>query len=69
MEDGSISDSEISASSFFPSAPGTELYAPWYGRLNMEQDSDNGGAWIPDSADANPYIEVYLRNPPPRFYD
>lgn len=58
MENGNILDSQLSASSSFASSPGTALYAPQNGRLNTEQESDSGGAWIPDSGDLNPYIQV-----------
>nr|BAJ41225.1 egg coat matrix protein [Apostichopus japonicus] len=65
MENGNILDSQLSASSSFASSPGTALYAPQNGRLNTEQENDSGGAWIPDSGDLNPYIQIDLLAPIP----
>lgn len=62
MENGTIQDSQITASGTFAD---DDLYAPYNGRLNMKAtDGVSGGAWIADSS-GSPYLQVDLLTPTP----
>ena len=65
LEDGSIPDGSLSASSNWePHDQHTDTSTPAGGRLNnMPPDADTIGAWHPRVADTNQRIQVDLGNP------
>ena len=59
MEDRSISDSQITASSY--KTDGSKTYKPEYGRLNNRPSGRMGGAWCADKSDTSRYLQIDLR--------
>ena len=56
MEDRSITDSQITASSFK-----TESFRPAYGRLNNRPSGAMGGAWCAGTSDKFQFLQIDLR--------
>ena len=57
MESGTISDAQITASSFYNNV---EKYAPYYGRLHLQASDSHKGAWSARKSDANPWLQIDL---------
>ena len=58
MEDRSIADNKITASSF--RSDSSKDYKAAYGRLNSLPAGKMGGAWCADQSDRSPFIEIDL---------
>ena len=61
MEDGTIKDSQISASAYALSSKST-LHAPRNGRLNKRKDAKGIGGWAAGSPGKGAYIQIDLRS-------
>lgn len=59
MEDRSIADVQITASSF--KSDGGKTYKPQYGRLNNKPSGAMGGAWCADVSDTSRYLQIDLK--------
>ena len=58
MEDRSITDSQITASSF--KTDRNKSFKPAYGRLNNRPSGAMGGAWCAGTSDKSQYLQVDL---------
>ncbi|KAK3723796.1 hypothetical protein QZH41_019473, partial [Actinostola sp. cb2023] len=61
MEDGTIKDSQISASAYYRSSE-SNRQAPWNGRLNKKKDAKGIGGWAAGSPGKGAYIQIDLRS-------
>lgn len=59
MEDRSIPDSQITASSFKTGI--NKSYKPAYGRLNNRPSGAMGGAWCAGTSDSSQYLQIDLK--------
>ena len=59
MEDRSITDSQITGSSY--KSDGSKTYKPEYGRLNNRPSGVMGGAWCADKSDTSRYLQIDLK--------
>lgn len=59
MEDRSITDSQITGSSF--RSDGDKTYKPENGRLNNRPVGRVGGAWCADKSDSSKYLQINLK--------
>jgi lactadherin len=55
MDDRSIDDSQITASS------NTRNYLPNYGRLNNIKSANMGGSWCAGTSDVNQYLQIDMK--------
>ena len=58
MENGSISDGQISASSEYPSHPYS--HRAYQGRLHLQETFQRAGGWAAHQLDANQWLQVDL---------
>ena len=55
MENGAISDGQVSASSQW-----NAIHAAWQGRLNFQEDSRRAGSWSARKNDINQWLQIDL---------